>query len=624
MQAGAAGWIVGPGSSCLRSQNRQTDSRSSESERSADRAVPVFKGALQLEHELAGVGAVDEAVIEAEAVVLHGADGDGVVAFGIGEDDRLFAQAADREDGGLRLVDDGRAEFAAKDAWVGEGEGGSANFVGHELLGARAAGEIVDGAGKRNEVARFGFANDGNDQSPLKRDGDAEMNVPVIADRTFFEGRIENREPAQGIDGCRGDERHVGELEAVALLEGGAFAVAEARDACHVDLVDGVRVGDGALALCHALGNDGTHPGHRGQLVLEQLRRGRLPLCGRLRRCRRIDVLQDVVFGDAAEGAGAGIASEIDVMFAGYAADQRRRTDDLRCDLRCYLGWGRLRLPALSCLCRGENLLLFVRPGGAAADDGDDRVDLHGFAFLRADLGESSVNVRRDLGVDLVGGDFEERLIDLNGIADLLEPSGDGALEDGFAHLGHDDFGDSAVSLSGPRSRLRWYLRWGRLSGGLLYGRGRRWFLPVRFRAAAVEHGDDGVDLDGRTLGELDFAQNAPDGRRNFGVDLVGGDLEERFVFLDRFAGLFEPSGDGAFEDRFAHLRHDDVGRHESFAPRCGTWRAAGSCRIINRHLRCGRLRHLRRATLWSRSSKVQARLGRSGTWSRRSTSGGI
>ena len=48
---------------------------------------------------------------------------------------------------------------------------------------------------------------------------------------------------------------------------------------------------------------------------------------------------------------------------------------------------------------------------------------------------------------------------------------------------------------------------------------------------------------------------------RNLGVDFVGGDFEQRLVALDFIAGLFQPLGDGALEDAFAHLGHDDVDR---------------------------------------------------------------
>ncbi len=74
------------------------------------------------------------AVIEAEAEVLHRADGNRVVAVGVGEHDWLFLQRSDGEDGGLGLVDDGRAEFVAEYAGVGERESGASHFIGRQLL----------------------------------------------------------------------------------------------------------------------------------------------------------------------------------------------------------------------------------------------------------------------------------------------------------------------------------------------------------------------------------------------------------------------------------------------------------------------------------------------------------
>ena len=65
---------------------------------SADLPIPSFQRPLEFAHEFAGVGAVDGAVIKAKAVVLHRANGDSVVAFGVGEDYGLLAQAADGKD----------------------------------------------------------------------------------------------------------------------------------------------------------------------------------------------------------------------------------------------------------------------------------------------------------------------------------------------------------------------------------------------------------------------------------------------------------------------------------------------------------------------------------------------
>ena len=213
-------------------------------------------------------------MVEAEAVVLHGADGDGVVAFCVGENDGLLFQRAYGEDGGFGLIDDGDAEFVAEDSGIGEGKGGSADFVGGELFGAGAAGKVGDGAGEIGEAALFGFADSGHDESPLEGDGDAEIDAGVIVDGVVDERGVDDGVVAQGFDGGRSDEGHVRELDAVALLEGGALAIAETRDAGHVDFVDGVDVRADALALDHALGDDGAHLGEGDHVGREFFRCG--------------------------------------------------------------------------------------------------------------------------------------------------------------------------------------------------------------------------------------------------------------------------------------------------------------------------------------------------------------
>ena len=56
----------------------------------------------------------------------------------------------------------------------------------------------------------------------------------------------------------------------------------------------------------------------------------------------------------------------------------------------------------------------------------------------------------RNLGIHLVGGDFEDRFVPLDGVTDLLEPPGHRALGDRLAHLGHDDV--DACHPSSPRT----------------------------------------------------------------------------------------------------------------------------------------------------------------------------
>ena len=88
------------------------------------------------------------------------------------------------------------------------------------------------------------------------------------------------------------------------------------------------------------------------------------------------------------------------------------------------------------------------RSGCAAADAGEGRTHRDGLVLLNQDLLQRAGHRGRDLGVDLVGGDLEERLIDLDRVADLLEPPGDGALGDALAELGHRDGGRHLSSFA--------------------------------------------------------------------------------------------------------------------------------------------------------------------------------
>ena len=61
-----------------------------------------------------------------------------------------------------------------------------------------------------------------------------------------------------------------------------------------------------------------------------------------------------------------------------------------------------------------------------------------------------------------------------------------------------------------------------------------------------------------------DLRHGAGDRRGDLGVDLVGGDLEQRLVALDRVALVLEPFQDRAFDDRLAELGHLDRGHGSS------------------------------------------------------------
>jgi hypothetical protein len=162
-------------------------------------------------------------------------------------------------------------------------------------------------------------------------------------------------------------------------------------------------------------------------------------------------------------------------MFLGHAADQRRTVDTLT-------GWTRscgARSRCNSCgsgcrgcrssrLCRRYDL----RPGGRrwcggprglgrpwcrswsrclrggrclgrAVAGGINHahygLNRHGLAFADFDLLQHASGRGGNFRVDLVGRYFEQRLVALDLITRLLEPLGDGAFENAFAHLGHYD-----------------------------------------------------------------------------------------------------------------------------------------------------------------------------------------
>ena len=74
------------------------------------------------------------------------------------------------------------------------------------------------------------------------------------------------------------------------------------------------------------------------------------------------------------------------------------------------------------------------------------------------------------------------------------------------------------------------------------------------------------ADHDRVALGGVDLHDRAGDRRGNFGVDLVGGYLDQRLVNVDAVALLLVPFEDGAFGDRVPHLGHDDF---DGGADRC-------------------------------------------------------
>ena len=110
--------------------------------------------------------------------------------------------------------------------------------------------------------------------------------------------------------------------------------------------------------------------------------------------------------------------------------------------------------------------------------------------------------------------------------------------------------------------------------GGRRRGGGR-----ATLAAAGVDHGDLGAHVDGLALGHEDLAHRAGGRRGHLGVDLVGRDLDDGLVRLDRLTDLLAPGDDRALGHADSHLRHDDIdersGTH-GFLPAISRRRACG------------------------------------------------
>src|SRR5260370_15936660 len=131
----------------------------------------------------------------------------------VGDDLGFFVEAADTEDGALRLIDDRCAELLAEDAGVGEREGAAGDFVRSELLAAGALSHVDDAAGDAEEVLLLRLLEDGDDEAPVQRDGDADVDVLVVADGFAFNRPVDDGVLTQSHDRGASDEGHVWQLD---------------------------------------------------------------------------------------------------------------------------------------------------------------------------------------------------------------------------------------------------------------------------------------------------------------------------------------------------------------------------------------------------------------------------
>ena len=149
-----------------------------------------------------------------------------------------------------------------------------------------------------------------------------------------------------------------------------------------------------------------------------------------------------------------GTVAGIDAGFGGELAHrrrQRRRRQPAPLARRRAFGgggcWRRRRGCVAGCGLRR-------RGAGAFLDLAEQRADGDGVAVLGGDVAEHAGGRRRHLDRHLVGLELDQRLVDRDRVARLLEPFADGRLGHQFAERGHADFShDLPAFCQHPRWR---------------------------------------------------------------------------------------------------------------------------------------------------------------------------
>ena len=270
-----------------------------------------------------------------------GTDRDGIIALFVSDDQGLLGDPADAHDRRVGLVDDGQSEDSSELAGICHCETGALDVFGLKFLVAGALAEVGDAALQAKKVEIAGVLEDGNDEPPVERDGDTDVDAAVVADIVAFEGSVDDRPLLNGDDSGADEERHEGEADAVALFESVLVFGAQVDDAGEIHFVHAVDVGAGAARLDHALGDDLAHVGYGDEVTGERGRRqAGSRRCGRRRlaplggtdecvrpytsrlRSLALDEGYDVLLGDTAAEAGAGNLREADAVLAGDLADE--------------------------------------------------------------------------------------------------------------------------------------------------------------------------------------------------------------------------------------------------------------------------------------------------------------
>ena len=371
----------------------------------------------------------------------------------------------------------------------------------HEVGEAELAGVAQD---RHHERARAVLALHVNREAEARAAGRHALGLPVL----LGVGVAHHRHVAGGLDDRPGDQVREGEL-----LAGRLELLAPAVERVHRHRAE-ARGGRDRAALVHELHErcrgaaDGLDVGCRGCSVA-------------------FDGSQNVVLGHTPARAGPGDRLHVESVGAGNSRGNRRRVPTVRC--RC--AGGGLRLGGL-----GTRLDRAIRGPGACSDLAQHRSHRHRLVCLDEDLRDRARHGRWHLGIDLVRGDLDQRIIDGDHITGLHAPLEHGSFRHRVTHLWEGDVHNLAAAC------------------GRLFGRRRSGSVAVGlYLAEHASHLNRLIGFRG------DVYKRSGHRRRNLGIDLVGGDLDERLVGLHPVTNLLQPTQDRAFGNRLPHLGHGDL-----------------------------------------------------------------
>ncbi|GIX66211.1 RNA pseudouridine synthase superfamily protein [Babesia caballi] len=210
---------------------------------------------LDGDEELHRLPPVDEAVVVGERQVHDGPDHHGVVAHDAALEDGVHAQ-----DRGLRRVDDGRAQQAAVDPAVGDGEGPAGHVGQRQLAFARQRRRVDQLLLQLRPGLALAVADHRDHEAGGRGHGDGDVHEVlgddfVALDVGVHDGHLRQR---------HGGRLHVGgdEPQLHRRLPRLVDLLAQGHDGAHVALVEGRQHHRGLLRLLQPLADALAHPRH--------------------------------------------------------------------------------------------------------------------------------------------------------------------------------------------------------------------------------------------------------------------------------------------------------------------------------------------------------------------------